>query len=101
MLNLEIQRTAEILEADVPFWKSMSSNQKSALISFAFNLGAYFYGLPGFSTISRCLRERTYQSVPNALLLYRNPGSAFEAGLTRRRIAEGMLWAKEQAAAPE
>jgi hypothetical protein len=32
--------------------------------------------------------------VPEALLLYRNPGSKFEAGLKRRRIAEGNLWAQ-------
>ena len=30
--------------------------------------------------------------VPKALLLYVNPGSSFEAGLKRRRQAEGELW---------
>ena len=92
MLNLEIERTAEILETDVPFWKSMSSNQKSALISFAFNVGAYFYGLPGFRTISRVLENHEWNQVPDALLLYRNPGSHFEEGLRRRRIEEGRIW---------
>jgi GH24 family phage-related lysozyme (muramidase) len=89
------------LARSIPYWSAMKEHQQSALISFAYNLGSYFYGQPGFETISRCLRERTYKSVPNALLLYCNPGSAFEAGLTRRRKAEGMLWAGEQAAAPE
>ena len=92
MLNLEIQQTADILETDIPFWASMSSNQKAALISFAFNLGAYFYGLPGFSTISRVLKNHEWDQVPDALLLYRNPGSHFEEGLRRRRIKEGHIW---------
>ena len=29
---------------------------------------------------------------PGALLLYINPGSPYEAGLRRRRAAEGALW---------
>nr|BAR36493.1 unnamed protein product [uncultured Mediterranean phage uvMED] len=89
------------LAGSIPYWSAMKEHQQSAVISFAFNLGSYFYGQPGFETISRCLRERTYKSVPAALLLYCNPGSAFEAGLRRRRKAEGILWAGEQAAAPE
>ena len=92
MLTLEIQRIAEILEANIPFWESMRSNQKSTLISFAFNVGAYFYGLPGFKTISRALENREWSRVPDALLLYRNPGSHFEVGLRRRRIEEGRVW---------
>ena len=70
----------------------MRSNQKSALISFAFNVGAYFHGLPGFRTISRALENREWSRVPDALLLYRNPGSHFEVGLRRRRIEEGRVW---------
>jgi GH24 family phage-related lysozyme (muramidase) len=89
------------LAGSIPYWSAMKEHQQSALISFAYNLGSYFYGQESFETISRCLRERTYKSVPAALLLYCNPGSSFEAGLTRRRKAEGQLWAGEQAAAPE
>lgn len=80
------------LAGSVPYWSAMKENQQSALISFAYNLGVYFYGQEGFETISRCLRERTYKNVPEALKLYCNPGSAFEAGLLRRREAEGKLW---------
>jgi GH24 family phage-related lysozyme (muramidase) len=86
------------LAGSIPYWSAMKEHQQSALISFAYNLGSYFYGQESFETISRCLRERTYKSVPAALLLYCNPGSSFEAGLTRRRKAEGQLWAGEQAA---
>jgi uncharacterized protein YcbK (DUF882 family) len=70
----------------------MAENQQAALISFAYNLGSGFYGSQGFETISKNLRAKDWQAVPDAMLLYRNPGSSFEAGLKRRRQAEGKLW---------
>ena len=81
-----------VLTNTIPFWKEMNANQRSALTSFAYNLGAHFYGSPGFSTISACLRDHAWNEVPGALMLYINPGSSFEAGLRRRREAEGVLW---------
>lgn len=93
MLRLEVDRTAAVLAKRIPHWSEMNGNQKSALISFAFNLGAAFYGSSGFSTISAALRDKRWSDVPTALLLYRNPGTNVEAGLKRRRIAEGKLWA--------
>jgi GH24 family phage-related lysozyme (muramidase) len=81
-----------VLKVAVPFWDEMSDNQRSALTSFAFNLGARFYAAPGFTTISACLKDKAWDEVPGALMLYVNPGSSFEAGLRRRREAEGKLW---------
>jgi lysozyme len=78
----------------IPYWDEMNENQQGALLSFAYNLGAGFYGSSGFSTISRVLREKKWSEVPAALELYRNPGSKVEAGLLRRRRAEGQLWKK-------
>lgn len=78
----------------IPYFNEMSSEQVGALLSFAYNLGARFYGSQGFETISRRLRNREWDLVPDALLLYRNPGTNVEAGLKRRRIAEGALWSK-------
>jgi lysozyme len=80
--------------AKIPHFGSMSDEQVGALLSFAYNLGANFYGSDGFETISRRLRNKEWDLVPEALLLYRNPGSNVEAGLKRRRIAEGALWSK-------
>lgn len=80
--------------AKIPHFISMSDEQVGALLSFAYNLGANFYGSEGFETISRRLRNKEWDLVPEALLLYRNPGSNVEAGLKRRRIAEGALWSK-------
>lgn len=92
LLRQEIARIAAKLAGTVPHWKAMDDNQRSALVSFAYNLGSGFYDAQGFETISRCLRERDWAAVPAAMELYRNPGTNVEAGLLRRRRAEGKLW---------
>jgi lysozyme len=76
----------------IPHWNEMNEKQQGALLSFAYNLGASFYGSSDFNTITRVLREKKWNEVPKALELYRNPGSSVEAGLLRRRRAEGALW---------
>ena len=96
LLRQEVDRIAAKLRDTVPYWKEMADHQKCALVSFAYNLGSGFYGAAGFETISKRLRERYWDGVPDALLLYRNPGTNVEAGLKRRRIAEGNLWAGTQ-----
>jgi hypothetical protein len=70
----------------------MAEDQRCCLISFAWNLGEDFYGGAGFDTISRRLREKDWAAVPEALLLYCDPGSSVQAGLLRRRQAEADLW---------
>jgi len=92
LLDVEIERIIEKLRATVPFWNAMSGDKQSALISFAYNLGSGFYGSNGFETISKRLKEKDWAAVPEAMLLYRNPGTSVEAGLLRRRQAEGRLW---------
>ncbi len=74
------------------YWNEMNENQQGALLSFAYNLGAHFYGGSNFNTITRVLKNKEWDKVPDALYLYRNPGSNVEAGLARRRKAEGDLW---------
>jgi len=95
LLKIEIERIAEKLRTTIPFWNAMSADKQCSLISFAYNLGAGFYGSVGFETISKCLRDKDWARVPVAMELYRNPGSSVEAGLLRRRRAEGALWAKD------
>ncbi len=92
LLRQEVDRIADKLGGSVPHWREMAEQQKCALISFAYNLGSGFYGAAGFETITARLRDRDWAKVPDALLLYRNPGSNVEAGLRRRREAEGKLW---------
>lgn len=76
----------------IPFFAEMSEEQRGALLSFSYNLGANFYGNSNFTTISRYLSSKDWDRVPDALLLYCNPGSDVEAGLKRRRTAEAALW---------
>jgi peptidoglycan hydrolase-like protein with peptidoglycan-binding domain/GH24 family phage-related lysozyme (muramidase) len=76
----------------IPVWPELNVNQRGAILSFAYNLGAAFYGAPGFETISRVLRERRWDQIESALVLYRNPGSNVEVGLRRRRLAEAALF---------
>ncbi|MEI8251343.1 MAG: C39 family peptidase [Synechococcus sp. ELA057] len=81
------------LATRIPHWGEMSPEQHCALLSFAWNLGRNFYGDgEDFATISRALRNRDWQAVPQALCLYINPGSRVSAGLLKRRQAEGVLW---------
>ena len=80
------------LARSVPGWKSLPVARQNALVSFAWNVGWGFYGAAGFETISKCLRESNYDGVPAAMMLYINPGSNVEAGLRRRREAEGKLF---------
>jgi GH24 family phage-related lysozyme (muramidase) len=76
----------------IPTWGAMTPYQQAALIGYAFNLGSSWYGSHGFATLTRIVRDAEWAAVPEALLLYVNPGSSVEAGLRRRRQAEGQLW---------
>lgn len=92
LLRLEVDKIAAKLRTTIPYWVEMTDQQKCALISLAYNVGSSFYGASGFETISARLREKDWSKVPDALLLYRNPNTNVEAGLLRRRKAEGRLW---------
>jgi GH24 family phage-related lysozyme (muramidase) len=94
MLEVHIRQSVLPALAAIPNWGGMSEQQRGALVSFAYNLGARFYGGADFATITACLRDHKWEQVPQALLLYVNPGSAVEEGLRRRRAAEGALWSK-------
>jgi len=91
MFDIE-KRFLPVLEKSIPYWNEMNDNQRGAILSFAYNLGANFYNSSGFATLSRVLKEKKWNEVPKTLELYRNPGSKVEEGLLRRRRAEGRLW---------
>ena len=82
------------ISGSIPYWDEMNEAMHSALCSFAYNLGANFYTSGNCNTISACLREKRWQDVSQAMMLYVNPGSCVEAGLRRRRAAEAELWAR-------
>lgn len=93
LLTLQLQAVYMPGISKIPYFAEMSPEQVGALLSFAYNLGPAFYGNPNFATISRKLLNKDWDTVPDALLLYRNVGSPAEAGLRARREAEGKLWA--------
>jgi lysozyme len=85
--------SAQTLASTVPYWTAMNANQRSALISFGYNLGAAFYGASGFESITSALGNHRWTDVPRVLTLYSDPNDPdVHPGLLRRRIAEGDLW---------
>ena len=78
----------------IPQWETFTASQAGAILSFAYNLGAGFYGSSGFQTISRVLEDADWINLEYALTLYRNPGSNVEEGLLRRRLAESQVFLK-------
>lgn len=86
-------RILPTLSRTVPTWNQLNFNQKSAIVSFAYNVGEHFCGHKDYQTITKCLSsEEKLKDVPEAMLLYVNPGTNVEAGLRRRRKQEGELW---------
>lgn len=92
LLAAQLQSDCDVLAARIPGWGNLSTNQQAALLSFSYNVGPYWFGNDGFGTITRCLKHGDLAEVPRALMLYVNPGGPSEAGLRRRRRAEGALW---------
>lgn len=92
LLYFQLRREFVPALQKIPYWEEMNDEMQGAILSFSYNLGANFYNSSGFNTITRVLKEKKWNEVPKALELYRNPGSSVEAGLRRRRIAEGKLW---------
>lgn len=76
----------------IPGWEEMSEGKQAALLSFAWNLGAHFYGAQGFETITKHLKNLDWDAVPKALLMYNKAGGRVLAGLARRRQREADLW---------
>jgi GH24 family phage-related lysozyme (muramidase) len=81
-------------------WDRLNLNQRAALLSFSYNVGPNWFGGQGFDTITKALREGRLADVPAAMMLYVNQGGPSEAGLRRRRKAEGALWNAGPASAP-
>jgi GH24 family phage-related lysozyme (muramidase) len=87
------------LRTSIPTWYEMNSNQQAAIISFAYNVGEYFYNRVGFETITKALKTKNnWGLVPSALPLY-NKGMDLKLGkkrvldgLIKRRKKEAELW---------
>ena len=95
-LMFEIEKKCLRQLERIPTWPDMNDNQKAALLSFAYNLGAHFYRASNFTSISRVCDQpgdwHDHEWVKDQFVKYRNPGSDVEAGLKRRREAEADLF---------
>jgi len=92
-LSRDLESTVKQIASSAPYWSAMNMNQRSALVSFGYNLGAAFYGADGFNSISRALHDHRWSDMPSVFALYSDPGDPnVHQGLLRRRIAEGELW---------
>ncbi|WP_199318665.1 lysozyme [Leptolyngbya sp. FACHB-541] len=69
----------------------LTSNQFSALVCFAFNVGI---GAFQRSTLLKLLNQRNYQGAADQLLLWNKGGGRVLQGLVRRREAERALFLK-------
>ncbi len=69
----------------------LTSNQFSALVSFAFNVGTVNFER---STLLRLLNRGWYEQVPAQLMRWNRSSGEVLGGLSRRRAAEGRLWNK-------
>ena len=76
----------------IPHWDEMSGGQQAALASFAWNLGAHFYGNGNFNSITRALRDKDWAGVPRALRLYNRAAGKVNQGLINRREDEVRSW---------
>lgn len=95
-----VARDLDVQGRRIPTWGQMTSAQRAGLLSFAYNLGPNWYGSPGFGNLSALVRDSRWGEVPAALELYRNPGTNVEAGLLRRRQAEGRVFSSGAPAKP-
>ena len=93
LLEARVRQDELQLAKTIPAWASMTAHQRAALLSFTYNVGSNWYGSSGFNTITARVMDAQFDRVPDALMLYVNPGTPVEAGLRRRRDAEGRLWA--------
>lgn len=70
----------------------LNQNQFDALVSFVYNVGPG--GVASSTTVGKLLRAHEWRSVPVALMAWNKAGGNVLPGLTRRRRAEGALFAK-------
>jgi lysozyme len=68
----------------------LTENQWSALLSFAFNLGA------GKWQIWKRINARQFDQVPQELAKFVNAGGKKISGLVKRRAAEQVLWSTDE-----
>jgi len=95
-LEWEVNSVCKHKLEQIPTWSQMNQNQRAAIYSFAYNLGAGFYGSSGFDSITALLKDSSrwtkHEDVITVFTKYINPRTPAEEGLRRRREAEANLF---------
>jgi GH24 family phage-related lysozyme (muramidase) len=95
-LMAEVDRDCRPALEKIPTWEKMNDNQRGALYSFAYNLGAHFYRGANFQSITKVCDSPDLWGdsdwIRDQFIKYRNPGTSVEEGLRRRREAEAELF---------
>jgi GH24 family phage-related lysozyme (muramidase) len=76
----------------IPSWDEMDAGKQAALLSFGYNVGHNFYGAKGFETITKNLKNKEWDKIPETLKMYNKGGGKVLGGLVKRREEEGKLW---------
>ena len=96
-LELHLEKIVIPQLEKIPTWNEMNYYQECALISFAYNMGSYFYGdYDNFISITQLLNQPELWTnkieVNRVFGLYIKGGGKILQGLVRRRKAEAELW---------
>lgn len=92
LMEYHKNRKQDFLSKTIPYWNEMSELQQSALTSFAYNFGEGFYNKKGFETISKALKNKEWENVADAFLLYNKASGKTLEGLIKRRQEERAMW---------
>jgi len=76
----------------IPGWDEMDAGKQASLIGFGYNAGGAFYGAKGFETITKALKDKNWDAVPEAMKLYNKSKGEVRTGLVRRRETEAGMW---------
>lgn len=92
-LHHDLSQIQVTLAQLIPGWRQLSEGQQTALLSFAYNMGAYFFVSEGFGSMQRMLRNRTWVDAPRVFELYDKGGNGqVLAGLVERRKLEAQIF---------
>jgi GH24 family phage-related lysozyme (muramidase)/LysM repeat protein len=92
LLNIKIDKDITPQMEKIPGWDDMTSGQQAALLSFAYNSGENFYGSKNYDQITKALKNKQWDRVPEVMKLYNKSGGKVRGGLVTRRETEGNLW---------
>lgn len=92
LLSVTIDRIDKHYCLTLPNYPNLNNYKQSALISFGFNNGWHWFNKNGYKTLSRVYANQEFDLVPDAFMLYINPGTRVEEGLRQRRQIEGEVW---------